>query len=195
MPKYYPAFLAGRLPDWPTALRFVGVASNGTPVDNALLWRVDTPDDTGRVVARDVALAAAPEGQPEAALWIDDEPNKGVPSSKWLTPEILGGPRNHKRFEKALISGGIMPSGSFAEQGYRANMTAKRKDAIEKRGRSANGYKMIGGAAYFVSNGRGGKRCPFPAVKMKNPARGGAYYDHTEWISARILPCSRWSLK
>jgi hypothetical protein len=48
---------------------------------------------------------------------------------------------------------------AFGEQGYRANMTQKRKDKLANVGRSANGYKTINGVQYFVSLGElpGGK--------------------------------------
>lgn len=43
----------------------------------------------------------------------------------------------------------------FTEQGYRANMTDKRKSKLAKKGRSAGGFKTINGVEYFVSKGRG----------------------------------------
>jgi hypothetical protein len=43
---------------------------------------------------------------------------------------------------------------AFGEQGYRANMTARRRAQLAKVGRSASGAKVIGGVEYFVSYGR-----------------------------------------
>lgn len=43
---------------------------------------------------------------------------------------------------------------AFGEQGYRANMTDKRKSKLANRGVSANGYKTINGFVYFVAYGR-----------------------------------------
>lgn len=43
----------------------------------------------------------------------------------------------------------------FGEQGYRANMTAKRKAQLAKRGRSERGFVQIRGVEYFVSRGKG----------------------------------------
>lgn len=42
----------------------------------------------------------------------------------------------------------------FGEQGYRANMTDKRKEKLEGRGVSQSGYKTINGVVYFVSYGK-----------------------------------------
>ncbi len=44
---------------------------------------------------------------------------------------------------------------AFGEQGYRANMTAKRKAALANRGVSEKGHATINGVEYFVSKGRG----------------------------------------
>ena len=44
---------------------------------------------------------------------------------------------------------------AFGEQGYRANMTDKRRKGLAKLRRNANGYKSIQGVQYFVSRGRG----------------------------------------
>lgn len=44
---------------------------------------------------------------------------------------------------------------AFGEQGYRANMTGKRRDKLANRGRTEKGYATINGVEYFVSYGRG----------------------------------------
>lgn len=43
---------------------------------------------------------------------------------------------------------------AFGEQGYRANMTAKRKRSLAKFGKSEGGFKKINGVEYFVSFGK-----------------------------------------
>lgn len=40
-------------------------------------------------------------------------PGKGTPANRFLGPEIYGGDRNLKRFERALASKGILPSGLY----------------------------------------------------------------------------------
>lgn len=109
---------------------------------------------------------------------------KSVDPVNVLYPEVQGGSRKLKRSERALQAAGILPRGFYTapgsgapldaygnvrgsfivqlityfqaagEQGYRANMTAKRKTRLAKFGRSAGGARMIGGVQYFVSYGR-----------------------------------------
>lgn len=42
---------------------------------------------------------------------------KGTPAYKYLTPQIMGGPRRMKRSEKALQGIGVLPAGVFTIQG------------------------------------------------------------------------------
>ena len=109
---------------------------------------------------------------------------KGADPEKVLEAQILGGPRRLKASERALQRVGILPAGyytvpgqaapldafgnirgsflvqlisyfqAFSEQGYKANMTAKRKAALAKRGVSERGFKTINGVEYFVAYGR-----------------------------------------
>lgn len=106
-------------------------------------------------------------------------------SRRYLQTQIEGGKRTEKRFERALQGAGLMPRGwvavpgkrtsldefgnvpgklmvqllsylgAFSEQGYRANMTDKRKASLAKRTKTEGGYAKIGGIEYFVSRGKG----------------------------------------
>jgi len=109
---------------------------------------------------------------------------KGVDPKNVLQASIYGGARKHKRSEVALRRVGILPVGysivpgravpldqygnvrgsflvqlisyfkAFSEQGYRANMTDKRKAGLAKFGKSANGYRTINGVVYFIAYGK-----------------------------------------
>lgn len=114
---------------------------------------------------------------------------KGVDPNSVLAAEISGGTRRLKRSEVALQRAGILPRGmvtvpgagapldqygnlkgsfivqllsyfqAFSEQGYKANMTDKRKAQLAKRRVSASGFRQIAGVEYFVAYGklRGGR--------------------------------------
>jgi hypothetical protein len=127
-----------------------------------------------------------------ARIWVKDDAFKGTPASKYLAAEIFGGPRKHKKFEKALIARGLMPSNmyavpgkmcpldgngnipgpfivqllayfqAFGEQGYKANMTKKGITRINKQH----------GRAYFV--GRPGDGLPLGIWARYSFAHGSA---------------------
>lgn len=109
---------------------------------------------------------------------------KGVDPQKVLQASVFGGQRRVKRFEAAFMRAGIMPAGysivpgkacpldrfgnisgafivqlisyfqAFGEQGYKANMTAKRKGKLANAGRGESGYKTINGVVYFIAHGK-----------------------------------------
>jgi hypothetical protein len=106
---------------------------------------------------------------------------KGNPAANFMLPQAEGGKRNIKRFESALQRIGVLPQGmyivpgeacpldaygnipgsfivqilsyfrAFGEQGYRANITDKRKAALAKGSKR----KRTMGYEYFVSYGKG----------------------------------------
>lgn len=106
---------------------------------------------------------------------------KGNPAANWMHPQVEGGRRNLKRFESSLQRIGVLPNGmyiapgaacqlnaygnipsslivqilsyfkAFGEQGYRANITDKRKAALKKGSKRT----MKAGYEYFVSYGPG----------------------------------------
>lgn len=114
-----------------------------------------------------------------AKVWVKNklDAGKGTSPEDYLLPQVYGGKRSLKRFEKALQRKGILPVGmyavpgegakldsygnmsrgqivqimsyfqSFGEQGYKANMNDK------SRSRLARGSKNKRGFAYFVSPG------------------------------------------
>lgn len=108
---------------------------------------------------------------------------KGNASTNFIYPQVKGGRRHLKRFESALRNIGVLPLGmfivpgsacpldaygnippsfivqilsyfrAFGEQGYRANITDKRKAALAKGSKRKS--KVTMGHKYFVSSGKG----------------------------------------
>lgn len=62
--------------------------------------------------------------KPIVSIWLEEFGGKGIAAADFLAAEIMGGPRRHKRFERALIAKGLMPSNSFAVPGRQAPLDA-----------------------------------------------------------------------
>lgn len=137
-----------------------------------------------------------------------DAPGKGTPYERSLGHLFTGGTRAWKKMERAferirslpagmmMVPGGACPLdaygnpprgfiaqlisyfNAFGEQGYKANMSDKRRARLAKIGVSAGGYKTINGVQYFVSYGRRGRP-------------GGDRYIHGRFD--QHLPAGIWS--
>lgn len=69
-------------------------------------------------------LSPATKAIPVATVWLKDDAGKGTPAAKYLFPEIAGGARSVKRFEKRLQLMGILPPGMYAVPGDAAPLDA-----------------------------------------------------------------------
>lgn len=113
-----------------------------------------------------------------------DAPSKGTPYAKALGHLFSGGGRTWKKMEGAFRRIGALPNGmqmvpgkacmldaygnpsrglilqlisyfnASSEQGFRQNMTDRRRKSLAKIGKSERGYKTINGVQYFISYGR-----------------------------------------
>lgn len=121
---------------------------------------------------------------------------KGTPAKNYLKPEIYGGDRHVKRFEKALRAQGILPKDmyaypgkgatldaygnmspsqivqilsyfqAFGQQGYRANMQAAGYRRLARGGKSGFGFR------YFAIHKKEAGRLP-PGIWKSISARAG----------------------
>lgn len=130
----------------------------------------------------------------ESWVYLKDEKGKGgIEAHKYLGPEIFGGDRNHKRFEKALQYAGVLPKNMFAvpgaaaeidrygnmnsgqivkllsyfkafkEIGFRANITDKRKLKMAKGIKTKKASYL--GISYFALQRR--KNNLLPGIYQK----------------------------
>lgn len=117
-------------------------------------------------------LKPATKDKQEARVWIKSDTFKGTPAENFLRPQIDGGSRKQKRFERALVAAGLMPQGyyavpgeacpldqygnipsrfivqmlsyfkAFGEQGYKANMDAKGRARFDRKASKAAGQQV-----------------------------------------------------
>ena len=69
---------------------------------------------------RSVFVRRAKPDKLQAFVFIRDEAAKGTPPVKYLAPQVLGGGRRAKRFERALRATGVLAAGEFAYIGKKA---------------------------------------------------------------------------
>ncbi|MEY2686592.1 MAG: hypothetical protein RL375_790 [Pseudomonadota bacterium] len=135
-------------------------------------------------IRRSITVKPATPDKLQAIVEPKYQGGKGVDPQNVLRASIFGGERKQKASERALARVGILPSGysivpgeacpldiygnvkgsfivqlisyfqAFGEQGYKANMTDRRKANLAKIGRTANGYKTINGVQYFIASGK-----------------------------------------
>lgn len=82
--------------------------------DNLLEHVVKDFDRPTQVTIKSLYVKAANPKNQTARVWFKDAFTSGIPADKYLQPQVQGGERGHKRFEKALIARGIMESGEYA---------------------------------------------------------------------------------
>lgn len=79
-------------------------------VSEALSKEFDRPTP---VTLKSLYVKAAKPGGANARVWFKDSFNSGIPADKYLQPQVQGGARSPKRFEKALIAKGLISSGEY----------------------------------------------------------------------------------
>lgn len=148
-------------------------------------------DRPARYTLNSLFLSPARREKLEARVWVKDKSGKGTAAMNYLGPQIYGGSRNQKRFEKALESAGIMPKGwfavprggarldaygnmsrgqivqllsalrAFAQVGYLANVTERSR----ARNRKSRDY-FVSGPVQAAKAANGG-RLPFGVYERK----------------------------
>lgn len=115
----------------------------------------DLPDEMRRVfdsptrwTLNSLAITPANKNKLSARVFVKDQAGAGIPQEKYLLPEVEGGQRNQKRFERALRYQGLIGSGHFvvpaldAELDANGNVrgaSARQILAALKRTRAASG--------------------------------------------------------
>jgi hypothetical protein len=87
----------------------------------------DSFDRPTRYTLNSVYSTPATKAKLEATVGIKDglATSKGTPASKYLAPEVYGGGRRVKRFERALLAAGLMLPGYYAVVPSKGSWAAK----------------------------------------------------------------------
>ncbi|MFI8479650.1 hypothetical protein ACIGCM_03675 [Pseudomonas sp. NPDC078700] len=92
-----------------------------------------------------------------ARVWMKNEADKSSPATKWLSPEIYGGPRQDKRSEAMLRQRGILPANKYIVPGAGAQLD---QFGNLKRGQITKVLSGIGGFTQqgYTANASGSRR-------------------------------------
>jgi hypothetical protein len=82
----------------------------------------DVFDRPTRYTLNSTYIEPATKQQLRATVGLKDEASEGTPPTKYLRPQLVGGGRRLKRFEKALRSVGVLPNGYVAVPGSAAKI-------------------------------------------------------------------------
>lgn len=139
------------------------------------------------------------DANPEAEVFLKTDGYGGTPAVKFLYPEVRGGKRNIKRYERALQAAGILPRGMFTVPGtkvkldrygnmsaglinamltqLKANPDAYQNATDSKRSRRTR--KLRGG--FFVV--RKGDRLKPEGIWYRNPNQKRSVYPFLVFVS------------
>lgn len=159
-------------------------------------------------------VTPATKSKLEARVWVRT-PTRLSYKQHYLEPNIIGGSREPKAFEKALRRAGILPNGmaivpgagaqldsygnmsrgqivqilsyfkAFGEQGYRANITDKRKAKLNQGTKRKTGY------AYFVIKKKQGRLSP-GIYKLIHLGHGNAIKPVMIFVNKSFSYRKRW---
>ncbi len=112
----------------------------------------------------------------EARVWVKDDVYKGTPAEKYLLPEIIGGTRRAKRFERALMNAGLMPQGYYAMPGIGAPLDAYGNIPSKFIVQLLSYLKAFGGQGYKANITDKGKIKHDKSLSKKLGASGASYF-------------------
>lgn len=114
-------------------------------------------DRPTRWTLNSLRLFPAKKTKLEARVWMKDEAVKSSPATRWLNPEIEGGPRQDKASESNLRRRWILPAGKYIVPGKGAKLDRFgniTKGTITKALSGVGGFSESG----FSANATGSKR-------------------------------------
>ena len=124
-------------------------------------------------------------------LWYGNEfSGGGVPQARYLYPEVEGGTRKHKRFEKALIARGSMPSNTFAVPAKYAprDQYGNVPSGVINQILSQLGTELTAGFSRTLRQRPGESRAAWLKRKQKALGRAGGQYVAIKERRGKLYP-------
>jgi hypothetical protein len=133
-------------------------------------------------------------------VFLRDEASKGTPPVKYLAPEVEGGPRRVKRFERALKRSGVMAESEFAypARSYKLNAQGNINAGVVTRilsqlSSSSDSLQNVTGASR--ARGRASGKAEYFAVGAGRSLKPGVYQRTGPTTSKRTRKQARAATK
>ena len=163
-------------------------ASNKTAYQVRESWKraaIRTFDRPTPLTVNGVLYRKATRKKLYAEIYLRDEASKGTPPAQYLRAQVEGGERRPKGMERLLMSGGLMPQGTFAVPGDDAprnqygNVGSGQVRKIQSQLRAG----LEAGYISNESNDRRGRR-----LKRQRTRGGGGSYFVVRQQRGRLRP-------
>lgn len=112
----------------------------------------------------------------EAIVFFKDQTGKGTPATNFMGPQVYGGPRNHKRMERALILKGMMKRSEYAVPGAGVKLDAYGnvpRGTVIKIMSAINAFSEVGYMANRTGSRRSSKKAATADYFVSTTARPG----------------------
>lgn len=97
-------------------------AKDAQPVVRTLMQQVFDRPTPYTLNSTYITPAKKSDPTPSADVFFKNETSKGTPAAKYIFPEVYGGERNVKRFERALRAARVLPAGMVTMPGGGAKL-------------------------------------------------------------------------
>jgi len=137
---------------------------------------------------RGLRFKYASKSRPEVNIWLEEFGGKGVAPGRYLSHQITGGTRKHKRFERALILAGLMPASMFAVPGSGAPLDAYGNVPGPFIVRMLSDLRAFGEQGYRANRRAGRRRAAARANAFFVPPKGSTLRPGVYWrLANRML--------
>lgn len=118
-------------------------------------------DRPTRYTLNSLKVFPASRNKLEARVWMKDESVKAEPATRWLSPEIFGGPRLNKRLERQLRERNILPESKYVVPGAGAKLDSHgniSRGQVTKAMSGIGGFTQVGYNANATDSARSAKK-------------------------------------
>lgn len=115
-------------------------------------------DEPTRWTVNSIFINPSSKNDLEAVVWLKDWAPKGTPAADYLQPHIQGGPRQLKRYEKALKRKGMLKAGEYTVP---ANTFKKNRYGNISQGQYTKMLSNVGAQNDIWQNSRDSKKIQY----------------------------------